>query len=378
MCARSSAIVRGGAGRPAWWTLLLVVGLGLVSLPALSANAGESSRRPTIARQGADDRQTQLEIDKLREEIKNLQSERSPWRTIPQYAAVLTAFVALLGFLLTARTSIRQREAESLRRFDERFDDAVTKLASDRPVLQVSAAAALASFSRPEYRRFHEQAFMVALSNLKIEQSQEVQRLLMRAFELVARELLPKAGTDAAVGKDVLIATLGLDLTHAHLDRINLSGLDLRGVDIAFSELNHASLRGTNLYRARGIQVRLNRATLTDANLGEARFREAFSQGAHFHRARLSSARLEGADLRLAQFQGAMLQAAHLDGADLTGANFVDANLNQTFFKGATLDDRALGTLAKAKHLADAHFDKDTLDRMESLGLAAARREERS
>ena len=354
---------------------MLVAGLNisLMSPLALPARAGVSHQRPVILQQGTPDRETQLRIQKLREEIANLQGERSPWRAIPQYAAVLTAFVALFGFLFTARTSIRQREAESLRRFDERFDDAVTKLASSQPVLQVSAAAAFASFSKSEYGRFHEQVFVVALSNLKIDQSPEVQRLLMRAFELVAHELLPKAAADEREATEGSIASFDLDLARAHLDRINLSGLDLRGVDIAFSELNHASLRGTNLYRARGIQVQLNRATLTDANLGEARLKDAFAQGAHFHRARLSSARLEGADLREAQFQAAMLQSAHLDNADLTGANFVDANLNQTFFRGATLDDAALSTLGKAKHVPDAHFDDDTLERLEALGLVAGR-----
>jgi hypothetical protein len=362
---------RGSARRMSWLCLTATITTGFVLSPpagarAVDVKAGVSRQDGTLA-QSADEEKARLENEKLRQEIENLRSERSPWRQIPEYAAIGTALAALLGFLFTAWSGIRQREGESLRRFDERFDMAVTNLASQQPVLQVSAAAALVSFSKPQYGRFHEQVLMVALSILKTPQSPEIQRLLMGAFEQAARAVLPKPEQDARRGRKAPGVLPGLDLTHAHLDRVDLSGLDLSGFDIAFAEMSRASLRGANLYRVRGIQVRLEHARLTDANLGEARLKEAHAQGAHFHRTRLMSARLEAADLRDAQFQEALLQSAHLNGADLRGANFVDSNVRDTYFQGATFDDLALRTLAKAHHLADAHVDEEVMQRIASL-----------
>jgi uncharacterized protein YjbI with pentapeptide repeats len=360
---------------------ILLGGLILcVQIAGMHGRPASASVNHQAVTQSSADEKDRLEIEKLRleneklqQEIDSLQGGQSAWRIIPQYAVVATALVALLGFLYTAWAGIRQREAENLRRFDERFDLAVTNLASSKPVLQVSAAASILSFSKPQYGRFHEQVLMVALNSLKIDHKPEVQRLLLRGFELASRQLLsnrsrPREQHPGNQGLSVL------DLTHAHLDRVDLSGLEFAEADIAHAELNHAVLRGTNLYRAQGYGVHLSRATLTDASLGEARLRKAQAQGAHFHRTRLMSSRLEEADLRSAQFQGAHLQSAHLNEADLRGANFHGSDVTDTYFVDAVFDDAALTTLMHAQHLDQAHLDAAALQRLtrirSSPGLA--------
>lgn len=319
----------------------------------------------------------QLEAEKLREEIRNLQRERSFWAVFPSYAGVLTGIAAIAMLFLTAQQHLRQRsvelkrqEAEAVRRLDELFNNIVANLGSDSTALQASAAVSLLSFLRddpPAYVGYHEQVFWLLVAQLKVDHGREVNQLLVRVFERAVRLCVAEAeARDVGLGD--------LDLSRALLKRVDLSGLEnLPPVDIAFARLDGANLRRTRLKQARGFKVGLEGALLSGADLSEARLQQAVAPRAVFHEVVMPGVKLQKAVLTGAQFQQARLQSAHFEGANLTGANFQQADVNDAFFQGATLDIAALRTLATgAQNGNKAHFDPATQARINELQAAAA------
>jgi uncharacterized protein YjbI with pentapeptide repeats len=301
----------------------------------------------------------QLEEEKLRQEIRNLESERSLLRLLPSYAAIVTAIGAILGFFGTLRGQRRERRSETLRRFDENFNTVVANLGSERLSVQASAAVSLMTFLRPEYVDLYDQIFLVTLANLKVPYKPEVNRLLVSTFSEVLERLDSTRGRRGAAAE--------LDLARTHLDRVDLTGRNLSGADLGFASMRRAVLRNSDLTRVRGIQVVLEHAILSDANLKEARLDQAHCRGAIFHNARMSPCWLEKADLRETKFQGAKLQSAHLDGADLRAAGFEGADLNDTYFCGANLDDAAIQSIKSADNWQRAHFDDTDKARIQRL-----------
>ena len=304
----------------------------------------------------------ELEAEYLRQDTRQLMIENnqlvSPWQQISSYATVFTVIVALLGVFTTIwkqfseqRQDREQREAESIRRLDEKFSSIVRDLGSDNASLKVSAVVSLMTFLRNEYAQFHEQVYLILLANLKIKHDLQVNRLLIKAFEEAIRLKLTRIY--ASGGEEVL------DLTHTLLYRIDLAGLDLSSADIAFADLQLANFRGATLTRVKGYQANLSKAKFTNAILEEARLNEANLEGAHFHETNLVSATLKKTNLKGAQFYEAKLQSAHFEEADLSGACFEQANLKDTYFYGVKLTKDTLISIKKAYHWQDAHFDEE-------------------
>lgn len=316
----------------------------------------------------------QLQDEKLRQEVLKLELENdkrgSFFELLPSYATIVTTLIAVIGVFITIwrQTSEReldrqQREDDSLRRLDERFTSIVSDLGSESEAVQASAAVSIVTFLKPEYHVFHDQVYTVLLANLKIEHSQAVNRLLVRAFEKAVRiglQPLRERGEGAE-----------LDLARAHLDRIDLSSTDLSEADLGFTELRHANLTEAVLFRARGFGAQLEEARLSRANLNEARLREANLRGAQAHGANFVAADLKDTDLRKVQFHQAKMQAAHLDGAKLQGARFEQANLSDTYFLGADLDSGTLRSILRASKWQKAHFDPEIEAELEELAKAS-------
>jgi uncharacterized protein YjbI with pentapeptide repeats len=319
-----------------------------------------------------------LEQQKLRQEIRKLELENqrasSRWAALLALAPFITAVVAIAGIGLTVWKQLndnaknrqeqfrqleldrKQREADSLRRFDQSYTKAVENLGSDSKALQISAAAALLTFLKPRYQEFHSDVFLLLVANLKTEigHDRAVRSFLVQGLERAIR--LELENTDPGARQE-------LDLSRTDLTGIDLAGLDLRrlGVlDVAFADLTHANLTKANLWQVKGYKVTLDSARLSRAVLGEARLNYAKASNVQLHEADLVSATLEHAKLSKAEFQRARLQAAHLHNADLRGAKFAGANLDDTWFTGATLDEAALNSITNAKNWRDAHFDDET------------------
>jgi uncharacterized protein YjbI with pentapeptide repeats len=336
----------------------------------------------------------QLEVEKLRQEVRQLQIQNdragSLRETILDWAPFVTVLIAVAGVILPIRKEARaqrnqrkleleQRQVEERRRFDDLFAQAVGNLGADNEAVRVSGAVTLDNFLRDGYEPFHEQVYSVLRANLAVDHTKLVNRFILRAFERAIRLHL------AAVEREEEAAG-PVDLARCRLYRVDLHGLNLDEADLAFATLKEANLRGSSLVRARGIDVDLEKAKLSGALLTEVRFNGAACKGAHFHNTRLVSAEFRetqtrNADLRSAEFYGARLQGAHFDRADFSGATFDNANLSDTFFPGARFDEAALRSLLKSEVVngvpswQKAHFDADVRAALSELqGRPGARK----
>jgi uncharacterized protein YjbI with pentapeptide repeats len=315
---------------------------------------------------------TSLEQAKLRQEIRKLELENERTSSLLggflALAPFITALVAIVGISLTIWKQIgenakdrEQREADSLRRFDESYTRAVENLCSDSPALQISAAASLPTFLKHRYKEFHTALFGLLVANLKIDRDRAVKSFLIQAFEQALRLQLEK--TDPDVRGE-------LNLSRADLRGVDLEGLDLTrfgAIDLADADLSHANLTGAILRRTRGYKVTLVSTRLSRSDLEEARLNHARASDVRLHDVSLISATLKDADLRQGQFQRARLQSAHLERADLRGAHFEGANLNDTYFNGAALDRTALKSILVARNWRNAHFDDATRKLLDDL-----------
>jgi uncharacterized protein YjbI with pentapeptide repeats len=365
-------------------SILLGILIGLFALlffRQLSLESRQESLLQSLSR-------ADLEDQKLREEVRNLQRSRGFIGVIPAYGAMLTAVVTGVGLFLTVRKELGERreavrtelerkeaerrtqEVENVRRFSVSLRETIADLASSNSIRQAGAAASLMTTVQtllgPDSSAALKDAvffFVVATTKVSGGQSLEIRRLLVRAFEKAIRARLP-----TLVEED---RSAVLDLSRCVLDRVDLSRLDLSQSDLAFAQLPDADLNGTNLRRVKGFDIHLESARLGKADLSEARLREAHCAEAQFHEANLVSARLEDADLTNAEFFRARLQGAHLNGATLTGARFEGANVSDAYFIGAKqVDDVALDGLVRAVR-RNAHFDPDIQAKIDERSAAA-------
>lgn len=137
------------------------------------------------------------------------------------------------------------------------------------------------------------------------------------------------------------------NLSHANLEKANLSGADLYRTDLSNANLKGANLRGSNL---RGSD--LSNATLMGADLGcsdlkgsdlsysclfRANLLEVELEGANLSKANLEGTNLEGAYLRYSYLKGATLRDTNLRWADLEGANLSYSDLKGANLRGANL-----------------------------------------
>lgn len=302
----------------------------------------------------------ELQEEILRQEVLNIQLENnnltSPWQRLSSIATMTTVAVALIGTFITIwkqfverQKDREQREAESRRRLDEKFSSIIKDLGSENRSLKVSAIVSMMTFLREEYSDYHEQAYSILLSNLKIEQDDECNRLLVQVFEKAVRMYLRKVEKFGEKNH--------LDFKNTCLYGIDLEGLNLAYIDFAWADLRYANLRKSDLFRAKGLDATLENVSFTGARMREARLKEANLQNAHFHDTKLHSSNLKGTNLINAQFYRAELQSAHFENADLRGATFKQANLNDTYFYGATISSDTLKSILRARNWEKAHFD---------------------
>lgn len=150
------------------------------------------------------------------------------------------------------------------------------------------------------------------------------------------------------------------------LDKIDLSGIQLRAAN-----LNSASFRGSSL-RGAGEDGRWDTFDDWIADLSDAEMKEANLTGANLSRilmnrtnliratlnqANISSASLSGANLSSTQLVGANLRDAVLTNASLTGADLGEAILTQANLYAARLGQvRALGTQLQLANLTQSDW----------------------
>ncbi len=337
--------------------VLLLLLMTWVSLSAVSAHEGTSELATpgTVTAQATptvDATVTTLNKEKLAQEVQQLKNQNEPdplgWlRT--NASILLSTLVVVVGGLfglwrwrvdrrdaqdkeLKGRQDaqdkeLEDRKAEREKRAEERFQSVVEGLGSTSPATQAGAAIMLRTFLQSDYEQFYQQAFDLAVANLRLRHvdpdKPEPLDSLSQALIMVFKEAFPRARSLYSKGPLPLVAR-GIRLDSAYLEEA-----DLKQVWMPQAFLREADLREANLSQATLNQANLSGANLREANLREANLREANLRGANLHEADLRGAVLDQADLRGANLREANLQGAECTKADLTGADLTNANLTQ-------------------------------------------------
>jgi uncharacterized protein YjbI with pentapeptide repeats len=139
---------------------------------------------------------------------------------------------------------------------------------------------------------------------------------------------------------------VGIDLSHADLDRMYLADKNLSRAQLVDANLSHAYLSGATLTAADLSDAKLNCTNLNLARVGNAKFintklGHASLIGVHGQNTKFFGADLRGADLSKAVlpdaiFVGADLSGADLSGADLRRADLTDATVTDIEYDGTT------------------------------------------
>ena len=165
-------------------------------------------------------------------------------------------------------------------------------------------------------------------------------------------------------------------IADAGLDRIDLSGADLRATrlisaNLREADLSHADLRAASLFDANLREADLSHADLRAAGLVDANLREADLSHADLSKALLSGADLREADLSHADLSEADLPFTDLRGTHLSGANISDANLYRADLRGANLNGADLrGANLNGADLRGASLHRALLPDQEDLADA--------
>ncbi len=367
---------------------------------------------------------TALSKEQLTQQIKQLQlqNDRSVaawlWNSIATLGSVIAAVVGGVGVLVTVGFNFQQwkksqdatldkdraarqdaldkdraarqdaqdkdlkdRQDERAKQAEERFQKVVDGLGSEKEQMRIGAAIMLHTFVQPDYRQFYQQAFELAVANLRLQQPlvnfDQPPSSLNQALAVILRDIyadLYQSLKEKYKAKDYLswdIITQALDagfvkldktylydvhweqiympqvylqyaflqsahLTGAYLQNAHLMNTDLSGADLTYADLTNADLTNTTLTFADFSGATLPGAHLNGAILDGASFKKTDSSVVNLSGADLTNAKLRVAfyentphnvDLTEANLSGATLSGADLSGADLTKANLTGANL---------------------------------------------------
>ncbi len=367
-------------------SVVILVALSLLVLTALRTPQGQgeeavpasstsSVRAQSPAPPSLTDQKTQAEIDKLREETRQLDIQSDRNRGWFGYALAVGPFVTAIVAVLTLGATLskqrgdarhqhdedrRVREKELQERFDAQFSNAVDSLGSNEPGRQAGGASSLLRLQKSASPEMQVEIYLYASTQLRIANLSDNVTPIMRD---VLRDSLV-----AVLSRPAVAHNLTINLSQANLERINLSRVSFGRLPLCLerADLTDASLSEADLWGAKGDRLLLTRADCTKANFGPAVLTGANLIRAKMNGARFGSANLKNVDASGSSFRGAALQSAHFEGARLLGVDFSHSDVNDTYFIGASFDSATLGTLRLAKNLQRAHLDQAVTDLMAS------------
>ena len=152
----------------------------------------------------------------------------------------------------------------------------------------------------------------------------------------MARRPTRKGGIQKWNASHVLLRQLKVNL-----NKLDLSGRDLKGIRIYVLDAKQVNLQGAIL----------DQADMHGCNFTQANLAGASCKSVHFRAAPMASADLSGADFTKARLRGVNLKKANCTGGNFTEADFTGSDLCGADFTNAILD-QALCT--------DAKFDETT------------------
>lgn len=285
--------------------ILSTVVVGLLALAAASS-AQEPDAEPADTQAGKESAaQLELEIEKLRAEINNLEIENEALGVgTRKFSAILGGIGGITGALLTflvgfAGLKLKAVQDERLRQEkeleDKRLDqdrvlarekqtlEVFRDLGSNNPRTQIAAASLL-------LQRLKAQETGGTENKLEELERPTIIKVLVSVLKEKRKSHIAGFDTLRKYIADNLVELLGDEIRNYDWQNVNLSKVWWQGVDAA----------GVDFYQA---------------NLQEAGFRGADLTGAVFYEADLSNAVLKEAKLAEANFYGANLDGAKLEGA---------------------------------------------------------------
>lgn len=133
----------------------------------------------------------------------------------------------------------------------------------------------------------------------------------------------------------------GAELLEYSLERINLSGADLRGINFYLTNLDRANLSRANLSGARLTNVNLSHANLIGANFSLANLNSNYFVAAYLNETNFNNAVLRDINFHQANFTSANFSKAILTSLDLKCSILNRANLEYATLKNCRVYGRS-------------------------------------
>ena len=128
---------------------------------------------------------TELELEKLALERRVLQRQLSTQGILLQWLNAAAVPVTLLGAILAFYIGFGQLKQSGEAQIAERFDNALTRLASDQPDQRMTGVEGIILFLRAQQPEWHLQALSFLINTLALEKNTQVQRAILDAlFEI--------------------------------------------------------------------------------------------------------------------------------------------------------------------------------------------------
>ncbi len=163
----------------------------------------------------------------------------------------------------------------------------------------------------------------------------------------------------------------GVDLSGANLEQANLKGADLTGANLSRANLNGANLKEATLHQTNFNKAQLVEADLSFSRLTAVNFDQANAVGAKLVRTVIATSSFNAADFSNANFSLSDLKGTRLAQTNLSGANFHRATLTQVDLRASDLSHANLGRAKlarvrlKAAKLNQTRFDRTMLLRVD-------------
>jgi uncharacterized protein YjbI with pentapeptide repeats len=186
-------------------------------------------------------------------------------------------------------------------------------------------------FFEADERRLQSTSLRMQVENLGLQLENQRKSKNYQAWQVInAAQGKPGSGGRMDALQDLHregISLGGVDISKAHLPKLNLENADLTNANLSETCLQFANLTGATLVRANLAGADLRFANLTGANLLGANLTRAFLHEPNLTGALLLNANFSEAYLEFANLTGAILLNANLAGADLYDANLTGAIL---------------------------------------------------
>ncbi len=298
---------------------------GKLDAPNVASSVSPQPVHPTPANLGKDDssaseHKQQLETQKLEYDLGS--GRRLEW--IKAFGPYFTG----LGLFVTLGLGISQLRQSQQSREDERFERAVTRLASQQTAERLTGIAGLQQFLTSSDSQRQESTLTFIVNAAVIEENQTVRTALLDVLDRLVGYSMQKSALDSAIvtARDRNRAILKR-LTDGYLNSLNFGEKWPTGAGFSEVPIGNPDDRTRQSLEASASAI----AALIRAGAYVQDLSQTYCVECVF------SSKEKPARLQSVNFDASFLRRARFDNAQLTGASFRNAALIGTFFNSANL-----------------------------------------